>query len=289
MNISLFFRNFPNFIKDVFSNFGFSDVLDILLLSFLFYWVYSFLRDRRAANLLVGIFVLLFGWLIAAFLDMTATAYLLDHIFSVGFLALVVIFRDEIRTALEKLGDRPWRGIRRLGDDKNVDETYAMISALCDAVGDMRKVDAVTRESTGALIVIERTTKLGDIVESGTVLDAVPSSTAFQAIFYKGAPMHDGAVIIRNNRIAAAGCMLPNARDNGIGQEFGTRHRAALGMSDASDAVVVVLSEETGIISLAYEGKMYRNLSIKGLQIALAQHLISKKDKKKKTQNQQEE
>ena len=289
MNISMFFRSFSSFIKDVLSDFGFADVLDILLLSFLFYWIYSFLRDRRAANLLVGIFVLLVGWVVAAFLDMTVTAYLLDYVFSVGFLALVVIFRDEIRTALEKLGDRPWRGIRRLGDDKSVEETYAMIAALCDAVGDMRKLDPVTRESTGALIVIERTTKLGDIMESGTVLDAVPSSTAFQAIFYKGAPMHDGAVLIRNNRIAAAGCMLPNAKDNAIGQEFGTRHRAALGMSDVSDAVVVVLSEETGIISIAYEGKLYRNLSIKGLQIALVQHLVSKKEKKKKSQNQEEE
>lgn len=288
MGASQFFEKFPEFLKSLFSELKLVDGLDILVLSLLFYWIYTFLRDRRAANLLVGIFVLLLCWVVVAFLDMTATAYLLNHVFSVGFLAMVVIFRDEIRTALEKLGDRPWRGLRRLGDDKNVDETYAMISALCDAIGDMRKLDPVTRESTGALIVIERTTKLGDIVESGTVLDALPSSTAFQALFYKGAPMHDGAVIIRNNRIAAAGCMLPNAKDNTIGQEFGTRHRAALGMSDASDAVVVVLSEETGIVSLAYEGKMYRNLSIKGLQIALVQHLVPKKEKKKR-QNQEDE
>lgn len=279
MDISLFFRNFPAFIKEAFSSFGFADLLDIFVLSLLFFGIYRFLHDRRAANLLVGLVVLLFIWVIVAFLGMTATEYLLDHVFSVGFLALIVIFRDEIRTVLEKVGDRPWRGLRRLGDDRSADETYAMISAICDAVGDMRKPDPKTGESTGALIVLERTTKLGDIVESGTILDAAPSAIAFQAIFYKGAPMHDGAVIIRNNRIAAAGCMLPIMLDNNISQELGSRHRAALGMSDASDAIIVVLSEETGTISLAYDGVMIRDLSIKGLQIALSERLIHKRDR----------
>ena len=286
MDISMFFRNFPVFIKDELSSFGFTDVLDIFVLSLLFLGIYQFLHDRRAANLLVGLVVLLVVWVIVAFLEMSATEYLLDHVFSVGFLALIVIFRDEIRTVLEKVGDRPWRGIRRLGDDKSADETMAMISAICEAVGDMCKPDIKTGESTGALIVLERTTKLGDVVESGTVLDAVPSATAFQAIFYKGAPMHDGAVIIRNNRIAAAGCMLPIALDNTISQELGSRHRAALGMSDVSDAVIVVVSEETGTISLACDGVMIRKLSIKGLQIALAERLVHKKDRaeeKKKT------
>ena len=279
MNISLFFQNFPVFIKEALSSFGFADVLDILVLSLLFYGIYRFLHDRRAANLLVGLLVLLLAWVIVAFLEMSATTFLLSRVFSVGFLALIVIFRDEVRTVLEKVGDRPWRGLRRLGDDKSAAETYAMISALCDAVGDMRKPDPKTGESTGALIVLERTTKLGDIVESGTMLDALPSAVAFQAIFYKGAPMHDGAVVVRNNRIAAAGCMLPIMLDNNISQELGSRHRAALGMSDASDAIIVVLSEETGTISLAYDGVMIRDLSIKGLQIALAERLIHKKDR----------
>lgn len=279
MDISMFFRNFPAFMRDELSSFGFTDVLDIFVLSLLFLGIYQFLHDRRAANLLVGLVVLLAIWVIVAFLEMSATAYLLDHVFSVGFLALIVIFRDEIRTVLEKVGDRPWRGIRRLGDDKSADETEAMISAICDAVGDMRKPDPKTGESTGALIVLERTTKLGDIAESGTVLDAVPSATAFQAIFYKGAPMHDGAVLVRGNRIAAAGCMLPITLDTSISQELGSRHRAALGMSDVSDAIIVVLSEETGTISLAYDGVMIRDLSIKGLQIALTERLVHKKER----------
>ncbi len=275
MDIITFFRNFPEFIRDTFSShYIFTALLDILLLSVLFFAIYQFLHDRRAANLLVGLVVLLVVWFAVSLLNMTATAYLLDHVFSVGIIALIVIFRDEIRTVLEKVGDRPWRGIRRFGDDKSADETAAMISAICDAIGDMRKPDPKTGESTGALIVLERTTKLGDVAESGTILDATPSATALQAIFYKGAPMHDGAVLIRNNRIAAAGCMLPISLDPTISQEVGSRHRAALGMSDVSDAVIVVLSEETGTISLACDGVMTREFSIQGLQLTLTERMM---------------
>ena len=270
-------EGFSEFIKYRIGIFSFTDFLDILLLSVLFFGIYQFLHDRRAANLLVGLVVMLVAWVVVSSLRMTATAYLLDHVFSVGIIALIVIFRDEIRTVLEKVGDRPWRGIRRFGDDKTADETAAMISAICDAVGDMRKPDPKTGESTGALIVLERTTKLGDVAESGTVLDAAPSATALQAIFYKGAPMHDGAVLIRNNRIAAAGCMLPITLDPSISQELGSRHRAALGMSDVSDAVIVVLSEETGTISLACDGVMTREFSIKGLQLALTERMMRRR------------
>ena len=277
-----FFENFLPSVKDAFSTFefNFTCILDILLLSAIFYGIYKFLHDRRAANLLAGLLVLLFVWVIVSFLEMTATAYLIDRIFDVGILALIVIFREEIRTVLEKIGDRPWRGLRRLGDDKSVDETYALISAVCDAAGDMRKVDPKTKSSTGALIVIERTTKLGDIAATGTLLDTIPSATSIQALFYKGAPMHDGAVIIRNNRIAAAGCMLPNTTDTSISQELGARHRAALGMSEVSDAVIVVVSEETGTISIACDSVMTREYSIQGLKLALTEKLVRKRDRK---------
>lgn len=279
MSIKLFFSNFFPFLKEELSSFSFTSFLDILILSVIFLGIYQFLHDRRAANLLAGLVVLFLVWIVVSFLEMDATVYLLDRVFDVGIIAMIVIFRDEIRTVLEKVGDRPWRGLRRLGDDRGAEETYALISAVCDAVGDMRKVDPKTGESTGALIVLERTTKLGDIAASGTLLDAVPSATAFQAIFYKGAPMHDGAVIIRNNRIAAAGCMLPITTDISISQDLGSRHRAALGMSEVSDAVIVVVSEETGTISIACDGIMTREYSIRGLQMVLTEKLVRKKDR----------
>ena len=279
MNIKSFFENFFPFLKEELSSFSFTALLDILLLSVLFLGIYQFLHDRRAANLLAGLLVLFVAWVIVSFLEMDATAYLLDRVFDVGIIALIVIFRDEIRTVLEKVGDRPWRGLRRLGDDKSLEETYALISAVCDAVGDMRKVDPKTGESTGALIVLERTTKLGDIAATGTILDAAPSATALQALFYKGAPMHDGAVIIRNNRIASAGCMLPNTTDTSISQDLGARHRAALGMSEVSDAVIVVVSEETGTVSIACDGIMTREYSIRGLKMVLTEKLLRKRDR----------
>jgi diadenylate cyclase len=279
MNIKAFFENFFPFLQEELSTFSFTALLDILILSVLFLGIYQFLHDRRAANLLAGLVVLFLAWGVVSFLEMDATAYLLDRVFDVGIIALIVICRDEIRTVLEKVGDRPWRGLKRLGDDKSVEETYALISAVCDAVGDMRKADPKTGESTGALIVLERTTKLGDIAANGTLLDATASATALQAIFYKGAPMHDGAVIIRNNRIAAAGCMLPITTDTTISQDLGSRHRAALGMSEVSDAVIIVVSEETGIVSIACDGIMTREYSIRGLQMVLMEKLLRKRDR----------
>lgn len=279
MDIKNFFSGFFSFFTEEMRAFSFTDLLDILILSVIFWGIYQFLHDRRAANLLAGLFVLFVVWIVVSLLEMDATVYLLDRVFDVGIIALIVIFRDEIRTVLEKVGDRPWRGLRHLGDDKAIKETTALITAICDAVGDMRKIDPLTGTCTGALIVIERTTKLGDIVAGGTTLDAVPSATAFEALFYKGAPMHDGAVIIRNNRIAAAGCTLPITTDNDIAADLGTRHRAALGMSEVSDAVIIVVSEETGTISIACDGMMDRGYSIQGLHIALVKKLIRKKDR----------
>ena len=289
MNIKVFFESFFPFLKEELSSFNFTSLLDILILSVLFLGIYQFLHDRRAANLLAGLVVLFLVWGVVTLLEMDATAYILDRVFDVGIIALIVIFRDEIRTVLEKVGDRPWRGLRRLGDDKSLEETYTLISAVCDAVGDMRKVDPKTGESTGALIVLERTTKLGDIAASGTVLDATPSATALQAIFYKGAPMHDGAVIIRDNRIAAAGCMLPITTDTTISQDLGSRHRAALGMSEVSDAVIVVVSEETGTVSVACDGILTREYSIRGLQMVLTEKLMRKRDRAEERREKNED
>jgi len=267
--------------KESFQNIRFTDVLDILILSAIFLGIYQFLHDRRASNLASGIIVLFIGWVVAEAFDMNAISFLLKSIFNVGVIAIIVIFQAEIRTALEKVGDRPWRGLRTLGEPKDLENTLSMIDAICEAAGIMSKRDPDSGEYTGALIVIERTTKLGDILESGVELDAKPSATAFHGIFYKGAPMHDGAVVVRNRRIAAAGCMLPLTNDIGIDQELGSRHRAALGMSEASDAVIVVVSEETGTISVACDGTLTREYSLMGLHNVLKDKLIGKRDVEK--------
>lgn len=260
---------------------SFTDILDILLLSVIFLGIYQFLHDRRAANLASGIIVLVVGWVIARLLSMHAISFLLRAVFDVGVIAIIVIFQAEIRTALEKVGDRPWRGLRNLGESKDLESTLSLIDSICDAAAIMSKRDPDSGEYTGALIVVERTTKLGDILSSGVELDAKPSATAFHGIFYKGAPMHDGAVVVRNRRIAAAGCMLPLTGDTDIDQELGSRHRAALGMSESSDAVIVVVSEETGTISVACDGTLTREYSLMGLRNVLKDKLIGKRDAEK--------
>lgn len=269
-------KQFLLIAKDCFMNIGFFDILDILLLSGIFFGIYHFLRDRRAANLASGIIVLLLAWLVATFLNMNAISFLLKSVFNVGVIALFVIFQAEIRTGLEKVGDRPFRSLRALGESKDIEGTLTLIDAICDAVAIFSKRDRETGEYLGALIVIERTTKLGDFMVRGVELDAKPSASAFHGIFYKGAPMHDGAVVVRNRRIAAAGCMLPLTTDTDIGQEFGSRHRAALGMSEVSDAVIVVVSEETGTVSVACDGTLTREYSLMGLRNVLREKLLGK-------------
>ncbi len=267
---------FFDFAKSCFANIGFFDILDILLLSVIFFGIYLFLRDRRAANLASGILVLVLAWVITTLLGMNAISFLLRSVFSVGVIAVIVIFQSEIRTALEKVGDRPFRSLRSLGESKDIEGTITLIDAVCEACAIFSKRDKDTGEYLGALIVIERTTKLGDFLVRGVELDAKPSASAFHGIFYKGAPMHDGAVVVRNRRIAAAGCMLPLTNDTDISQELGSRHRAALGMSEVSDAVIVVVSEETGCISVACDGTLTREYSLIGLKNVLREKLLGK-------------
>ena len=236
------------------------DVIDIFLLTVVLFVSVEFIRERRAGKLLVGVasVVVLYG--VSVFCHLNALSYLIKAILEVGIVAIIVIFQTEIRAALEKIGDGPFRGIKHF-ESKNTTQLTAEISALCDAIGDM------SRSHTGALIVIERTTKLGDIMETGVMVDAVLSSKLLKNIFYDKAPLHDGAVIMRHMRISAAGCVLPNAvRDPDEVANVGTRHRAALGVSEISDAVVIVVSEETGKISLALNGKLHRDYGVRPLR-----------------------
>lgn len=247
------------------------DIIDIACVSVLFYFLYKFMRDRRSGKLAAGVIVLIVLKFVSELFDMYVIQFLLKNIFQVGLIAVAVIFQPELRSALEKVGGQPLKSIKSIGDS-NSTPAEKMISSTVDAVFDLSET------KTGALIVFERLTKLGDLITSGTVIDAEPNELLIKNIFFNKAPLHDGALIVRDCRLHAAGCLLPLSSDTEIVKELGTRHRAAIGTSENSDAVVVVVSEETGTVSLAFEGVLYRDYTRDALLAALRRYLISSDD-----------
>jgi diadenylate cyclase len=237
---------------------GFFDILDIVIVSVIFYYTYRFVRDRRAGKLALGICVILFLLIISQVFRMSATNFLFSNIAQAGVILLVVVFQPELRSALEKIGGAG-KDFKLLSGSKGNKSSVAL-SLLCEAVQEL------SRESTGALIVIERNTPLGDIIKTGTVVNADIGVAMIKNIFYNKAPLHDGAMVIRNQRVHAAGCFLPLSTKDDIIKNLGTRHRAAIGMSENSDAIVIVVSEETGTISLAVDGKLRRNYDYSSLK-----------------------
>ena len=235
--------------------------------AFLLYYVYKFIRDRRAGKLALGVVFIIVFQVLSGILEMQAMQFILQNVLQVGLITLVVLFQPELRTALEKMGGESLRGIRSIGEQKGASFAYAMIDSVAAAVADM------SASKTGALIVFERSTKLGDLILTGTVINADPSPFLIKNVFFNKAPLHDGALIIRDGRLYAAGCLLPLSANPDIIKDLGTRHRAAIGMSENSDAVVVVVSEETGMISVAYEGNMKRGFDRHSLTRELRQYL----------------
>ncbi len=273
---------FVNWIGDLWTYFinqikamGIADVIDILLVSVLIYYIYKFIRERRAGKLAVGIGVLLLMTMLSNLFELNVINYFMKNIFQVGLIAAVVIFQPELRSLLENVGGDSIKRLRSIGEDKEYQQTLTFINELCEAVGEM------SMSKTGALIVIEQSTKLGDIISTGTVINADTSSMLIRNIFFNKSPLHDGAVVIRDQRVYAAGCLLPLATKNNITKELGTRHRAAIGASEASDALVVVVSEETGTISLAHKGHMHRGYDAVRLKAKLDSLLVEDKTKKK--------
>jgi diadenylate cyclase len=244
------------------------DVIDILLLTLILFFVYRLIRDSRAWKLLVGLGVLLLISILAEAFDMSALNFIFSDFQSIGLLAILVLFQPELRTALEKVGGTPLTGIKSISaESKDLATRNAEIDAICTAVSDL------SRDKVGALLVIERSTKLGDFVKSGVFIDATISPYILRNIFFNNAPLHDGAVIIRNSRICAAGCFLPLSTKADIDKDLGTRHRAAIGLTEISDAPVIVVSEETGIVSLSIDGNLERKFNYNSLKQALNTHL----------------
>ncbi|MGM9646717.1 MAG: diadenylate cyclase CdaA [Eubacteriales bacterium] len=238
------------------------DLIDILLTSVIFYYAIKFIRERRAGKLAIGIVLLIFLEIAGSAFELPVISFLMQNLFQVGIIAMIILFQPELRSALEKIGGVRVDGIRGIitqGDAKQMEQLSQQVEAICTAACDL------ALDKTGALIVFERSTKLGEYIRSGTVLNADISPRMIKNIFFNKAPLHDGALIIREGRLYAAGCFLPLPTNNEIDRDFGTRHRAAIGMSENSDAIVVVVSEETGIISVAKGGELQRNYDYRKL------------------------
>ena len=258
-----------NYIINQFAGIAITDVLDVLIVSVIFYYIIVFIRDRRAGKLAIGIFLLFAVLGISALLRLNVLAFILGNIVQVGLLAVFIIFQPEIRSMLEKVGNESFKNLN-LRENTDEAETKKSIEALCTAAQEL----AATK--TGALIVIERGTKLGDNIKTGVIVNADINVFLLKNIFFNKAPLHDGAVIIRDNRIYACGCFLPLSYNANIIRNIGTRHRAAIGMSENSDALVIVVSEETGTISVAKGGKLSRGFDLYSLKKELEKELIEK-------------
>lgn len=264
-NATLFFERF----KNIFGNFQWNDAIDIIILAFLFYFLLSFFKSRKVGTLLIGIFLCVLLYTLAVIFGFSGVRYILSGIFQIGALAIIIIFQPEIRDLLEALGSGSLKGIRSIREQAHKKQAqYKAIDNICKAVHIMSK------EHTGALIVISRTIQIDDVVHSGIVINADVSDYLIRNIFFDKAPLHDGAMIIENNRVKAVSCILPLPRHTFVDNDLGTRHRAAVGLSEVSDAIIVIVSEETGVISVACESELKRDFTEDSLRKFLVKELV---------------
>ena len=268
-----------SFISDahgILKSFGIFDFIDIVVVAFILYYVIRLVRDTRAMQLLKGVVILIVIYGIAAAMQLRSLSFLIRNVFSFGVTALIIVMQPELRHMLEQIGRTSFQSIGIFGE--NDDEENARMRQVIAAVGEASRY--LSRRRIGALIVFERQTKLGEIIKTGTIIDAAPSSEMLGNIFFPNSPLHDGALIIRGGRLHAAGCYLPLSENYSISKEMGTRHRAGLGMSENSDAIVVIVSEETGIITIAENGKLRRGFTSEQLVEELTRGLIKEHEEK---------
>lgn len=258
-----------------------SDLLDVLLVAFIIYETIKFMRGSRTFQIIKGIGFLFILYFFVQLLQMEASEFLLNILFENGLIILVVLFSPEIRKVLEKFGGQSIKGIPF--HSFKSDEEYE--KNVKEAINDFCKSSTEMSETrTGALVVFEKKNSLKDIVETGTVIDASPSAELFNSLFFKNSALHDGAVVVRDGRVYAAGCILPLTQNRRLESELGTRHRAAIGITEHSDAVAVVVSEENGYISFAKNGNLTRNVTSSELRELLLGELVdeSKSNKNKR-------
>ena len=255
---------------------GWTDIIDILLVAYVIYKAMSLVRETRAVQLLKGIAILIIATQVSEWLRLNAINYLLKYVMQFGVLAMIIVFQPELRRALEKVG-RSNIGTFLSFDSKEYD-IDSTVNEICTAAKEM------SESKTGALIVIERNTMLGEIINTGTTVNANVSAQLLGNLFFKNSPLHDGAVIIRRDKIVAASCYLPLTDDNTLNKELGTRHRAGIGISETADCAAIIVSEETGSISVAIGGMLKRHLMPETLGKLLRNELMPPEEEADKPQ-----
>ncbi|NCC86870.1 MAG: TIGR00159 family protein [Clostridia bacterium] len=283
--MATFFSSITDFFEKVFSIFStysiLSDTLDLILIAFIVYQAIKLIRDTRALLLAKGLFFLVLVFIIVSLMDMQASTYIFKKVFDNIIVILIIIFHPEIRNALERMGSSSLSNLLIFNGKANDitvirnERNSKAIADVCKACSDMSDV------KIGALIIFEKNTPLGEIISSGTIINADISPELVGNIFYPKAPLHDGAAVIRDGKLYAAGCFLPLTQNKELSNELGTRHRAAIGMSEQSDAMVVVTSEETGAISIAIRGTLLRDISDGALREKLMDYFIVDNTNKK--------
>ena len=258
--------DFLSFLIDNIRMVRIRDIIDVAIVSFALYKGIKLIKETRAAQLIKGVLILIVFTQLSGWLQLNATNYILSNTMQVGVFALLVVFQPELRRVLEKVGTNTLGKIfSREYEAENITHH------ICEAV------EYMASQKIGALILMERSTKLGDIMTSGTVLNAKVTPQLLINIFMANTPLHDGATVIGNNVIKASACFLPLSQNRELSKELGTRHRAAVGVSEITDCIAIVVSEETGTISMALDGKITRNLSAKRLGEELDKIMLSDK------------
>lgn len=267
----------------VIKSFQVADALDVILVTFIIYKLIQFVRKTRSTQFVKGLLLLIGVWAVSYYLQLHMMLALYNTFLQFGVIALVILFQPELRNILEQFGRTKvvtkflsMNFLNKNPMEDNEKQIRRCIGAVVESAVAMQK------DKTGALMVFERNVKLDEIIETGTIINAVPSQEMIRNVFFNKAPLHDGAMIIRNGMVYAAGCILPLTKQDDIDSALGTRHRAAIGMSENSDAVVIVVSEETGYISMAVDGLLVRNLSRETLNNELDSLLLAEINKEEK-------
>ena len=255
-----------DFISNIISGFGITDVIDVAIVAFVIYKILNFIRETRAEQLVKGLLILVAATFFSDLMNLYTLNWILEGTLTLGLIALIIVFQPELRRALEYLGRSKFL---KMQGEINKEKAKQITSTISKAV------DYFSVGKIGALIIMEREISLNDIAETGTRINGEISAETLTAMFYPGAPLHDGAAVIRGDRILAAGCVLPLTQNRSLGKDLGTRHRAGIGITERSDAIAIIVSEETGIISIAIDGKLSRFLDIKTVEKTLLNIYLS--------------
>ena len=250
------------------------DIFDVLLVAVIIFSAFRMVRDTRAMQLFKGLLALLAVYLVSSWIGLSTLSFMLGTVLNNVFIVVIVIFQPEMRRILEQLGrskiSNTLSGVLSTSGDNAVGRIrlIRLTEAICDSCA------FLVKQKMGALIVVERETKLGEIIKSGTIIDADPSAELISNIFFTNSPLHDGALVVRGGKLYAAGCFLPLSDSQDMDRSLGTRHRAGLGMSENSDALVIIISEESGVISTAQDGVLKRNYTLEQLNELLRAELL---------------